>query len=556
MNSPLEASSDRSSDHRTQPDPAPLEAEAEEYTSDAEAEHEVDEVNVHSCQMQPGRPEPAGNGEGTSLHSDHSENSKQLQQQQPPPSAPRRPLEPSKPVVPLATLVGESSSEQQSTSTEVRSPSFSSKAPKDLVAENEAPNRRQQDTVISHSETASTSATHVPDGDEAADQTVARSRGGNEIRAPDSPKQHGEIDHQREASSTAYSDQAGKDCSEHAADVATATPCSATHDNRSGAEHSPIVGGKASDTVVRESPNSSLTGVTRQQQALQASGRTTRNQKFRAAAAVAAASSAATATATAPDASGLVDGTRQEAIRLTSSLQSRLRKRPAPASKQQSEATTSGGRNKVSRKKPPKKQTSPPVRTPTKADGDRRRSPIDAPMDRRDAASSASQPMPMPWPPDASASLVHSPGESAATAATSGPDLFEAQQSLSHPSQPLALRPQLQPRQPQTAFSSRTVSDSGSVLGDQSARSSLAPGPSSRVANATMQDLGVRPGWNPPCMDILNPQILTESHRDYTVWTFWDYLAPFGARDQDLVILSRDGLAFPCAAWVGGIRPP
>ncbi|EPQ27200.1 uncharacterized protein PFL1_05123 [Pseudozyma flocculosa PF-1] len=50
-----------------------------------------------------------------------------------------------------------------------------------------------------------------------------------------------------------------------------------------------------------------------------------------------------------------------------------------------------------------------------------------------------------------------------------------------------------------------------------------------------------------PCLDLVDPRILTGSWRHKTVWTFWDCLAPFGARDNDLLILSNDGMAFPCA---------
>ncbi len=58
------------------------------------------------------------------------------------------------------------------------------------------------------------------------------------------------------------------------------------------------------------------------------------------------------------------------------------------------------------------------------------------------------------------------------------------------------------------------------------------------------------PGWKPPYFDLMDPDVLMTTMRDRTVWTFWDCYLPLGCRDQDMVMLSNDGVAFPCAAWV------
>lgn len=47
----------------------------------------------------------------------------------------------------------------------------------------------------------------------------------------------------------------------------------------------------------------------------------------------------------------------------------------------------------------------------------------------------------------------------------------------------------------------------------------------------------------------MDPDLLMTTLRERTVWTFWDCYLPLGCRDQDMVMLSNDGIAFPCAAW-------
>lgn len=57
------------------------------------------------------------------------------------------------------------------------------------------------------------------------------------------------------------------------------------------------------------------------------------------------------------------------------------------------------------------------------------------------------------------------------------------------------------------------------------------------------------PGWRLPHFDVIDPEVLMTTMRNNTVWTFWDCYLPLGCRDQDLVIVSNDNMAFPCAAW-------
>lgn len=57
------------------------------------------------------------------------------------------------------------------------------------------------------------------------------------------------------------------------------------------------------------------------------------------------------------------------------------------------------------------------------------------------------------------------------------------------------------------------------------------------------------PGWRFPKFDVIDPDLLMTTMRDSTVWTFWDCYLPLGCRDQDMVMLSNDNVAFPCAAW-------
>ena len=81
------------------------------------------------------------------------------------------------------------------------------------------------------------------------------------------------------------------------------------------------------------------------------------------------------------------------------------------------------------------------------------------------------------------------------------------------------------------------------------------PGPGPGLRPRLLQTLPCRTspvprGWRGPFMDLIDPAVLLHQHRHQTAWHFWDCLAPLGCRDQDMVIFSRDGMAFPCAAWV------
>lgn len=56
-------------------------------------------------------------------------------------------------------------------------------------------------------------------------------------------------------------------------------------------------------------------------------------------------------------------------------------------------------------------------------------------------------------------------------------------------------------------------------------------------------------GWRFPHFDVIDPDVLMTSMRGNTVWTFWDCCLPLGCRDEDMVMMSNDNVAFPCAAW-------
>lgn len=88
----------------------------------------------------------------------------------------------------------------------------------------------------------------------------------------------------------------------------------------------------------------------------------------------------------------------------------------------------------------------------------------------------------------------------------------------------------------------------GSVAGDAASdTTSLSQDPS-----LSMIELDPRiypPGWQLPYFDLIDPDQLMTTMRERTVWTFWDCYLPLGCRDQDMVLHSNDGVAFPCAAW-------
>lgn len=93
-----------------------------------------------------------------------------------------------------------------------------------------------------------------------------------------------------------------------------------------------------------------------------------------------------------------------------------------------------------------------------------------------------------------------------------------------------------------------TVHTSGNITGgvppDRSRMSEQ-----STMSGAEINPLFVPPGWRYPTFDVIDPDTLMTKLRERTVWTFWDCYFPLGCRDQDLVIMSNDGVAFPCAAW-------
>ena len=100
------------------------------------------------------------------------------------------------------------------------------------------------------------------------------------------------------------------------------------------------------------------------------------------------------------------------------------------------------------------------------------------------------------------------------------------------------------------ATSPTTVANTatGSVVGDAvSDATSLSPDQS--LSTVELDPRIYPPGWRPPQFDLMDPDRLMTSMRERTVWTFWDCYLPLGCRDQDMVLLSNDGVAFPCAAW-------
>ncbi|PWY99399.1 hypothetical protein BCV70DRAFT_217763 [Testicularia cyperi] len=80
--------------------------------------------------------------------------------------------------------------------------------------------------------------------------------------------------------------------------------------------------------------------------------------------------------------------------------------------------------------------------------------------------------------------------------------------------------------------------------------------PEAAFCSVPRQSPNAPPGWQFPRFDLIDPAHLLTTLRDRTVWTFWDCYAPVGSRDQDIVIFSRDGVAFPCAAWNPSIFSP
>ncbi|SPO30027.1 uncharacterized protein UTRI_05866 [Ustilago trichophora] len=99
------------------------------------------------------------------------------------------------------------------------------------------------------------------------------------------------------------------------------------------------------------------------------------------------------------------------------------------------------------------------------------------------------------------------------------------------------------------ATSPTTVANTtGSMAGDAASdATSLSPDQS-----MSMMELDPRiypSGWRLPNFDLMDPDRLMTTMRERTVWTFWDCYLPLGCRDQDMVLLSNDGIAFPCAAW-------
>lgn len=79
--------------------------------------------------------------------------------------------------------------------------------------------------------------------------------------------------------------------------------------------------------------------------------------------------------------------------------------------------------------------------------------------------------------------------------------------------------------------------------------------PSDHVA-CLSSDRIVSSRWQLPRLDLLDPESLNTNLRDRSVWTFWDCYAPVGTRDQDIVFVSKDDMAFPCAAWVSQHSQP
>lgn len=88
----------------------------------------------------------------------------------------------------------------------------------------------------------------------------------------------------------------------------------------------------------------------------------------------------------------------------------------------------------------------------------------------------------------------------------------------------------------------------GSVAGDGTSDSNLFS-PSQSMQNMELDPRIYPAGWRAPFFDLTDPDLLMTGMRDRTVWTFWDCYLPLGCRDQDMVLMSNDGIAFPCAAW-------
>ena len=102
----------------------------------------------------------------------------------------------------------------------------------------------------------------------------------------------------------------------------------------------------------------------------------------------------------------------------------------------------------------------------------------------------------------------------------------------------------------QEATSPTTVGNpAGSVAGDDISEADNSISPAEAFYKWEL-DPRIHPtGWRLPHFDVIDPDLLMTSMRDSTVWTFWDCYLPLGCRDQDMVLLSNDNVAFPCAAW-------
>lgn len=88
----------------------------------------------------------------------------------------------------------------------------------------------------------------------------------------------------------------------------------------------------------------------------------------------------------------------------------------------------------------------------------------------------------------------------------------------------------------------------GSVAGDDASETTSVSHP--EAYQRWQYDARFYPqNWKAPEFHVMNPETLKTALRDKTVWTFWDCYLPLGSRDQDMVFISNDGAAFPCAAW-------
>lgn len=92
------------------------------------------------------------------------------------------------------------------------------------------------------------------------------------------------------------------------------------------------------------------------------------------------------------------------------------------------------------------------------------------------------------------------------------------------------------------------VNTTGSVMGD-AASDATSLSPDQSIKRVELDPRMYPRGWRPPELDLMDPDLLMTTLRERTVWTFWDCYLPLGCRDQDMVMLSNDGIAFPCAAW-------